>query len=136
MLGANALPVSRLVNANLLKGVPVQRTKSRRKTLASSRPNHMLVSEAHIEALQRCLMERSQTDLNPRKSPLIQRLETLIAAKRTPQLESLTHSVSLLKRTSGLSDQVEKPLVATPQQQLLESIRAQRSRRGGVNAPG
>jgi hypothetical protein len=96
----------------------------------------MLVSEAHIEALQRCVMEQNQIDLNPDKSPLIRRLETVIAAKRTPQLESLTHSVSLVKRSLSLSNQVENPSTATPQQQLLESIRAQRSRRGGVTAHG
>lgn len=95
----------------------------------------MLVSEAHIEALQRCVMEQNQTDRNAEKSPLIERLETVIAAKRTPKVGFLTHSVSLVRKTSGLSNQVEKPSVATPQQQLLESIRAQRFRRDGVVVP-
>ncbi|GAQ83162.1 hypothetical protein KFL_001380035 [Klebsormidium nitens] len=126
-LGVNALPLCQLLSASLSKRtVPVHRPKTKRKMLASSRPAPMLVSEAHLSALQKCVLEQAG-GANPgaKKSPLEERLEHVLAAKQSPQLETLTRSVSLVKRTAnqGLTGSAQP---STQQQQFLDSIRAQR----------
>lgn len=134
-LGVNALPLCQLLSASLSKRtVPVHRPKTKRKTLASSRPAPMLVSEAHLSALQKCVLEQAGGPTpGAKKSPLEERLEHVLAAKQSPQLDTLTRSLSIVKRTvnPGLTRNFQP---SSPQQQLLDSIRAQRPASEGVHS--